>query len=483
MKSLICLLFALSLSISVFAAENGNSSEKVQVQQAIRLLEEWADATLTLDRIPGASLGFVADQKLIWSKGFGYADLEKKTPAMPDTIYGICSISKLFTAIALMQQRDLGKIRLDDPVDQYLPYAKLERTDADSPPVTIESLLTHSSGLPRESAHPYWTDPEFVFPTKEEIISGLSSQKMLYPSDRFFQYSNLGLTFAGEIVEKVTSKTYEDYVQDEILKPLKLSHTTPFLPEKERGKMLAKGYGALKRDGARGIMPFYETRGIAPAAGFASNVKDLAAFASWQFRLLENSGGQAEVLKASTLREMQRVHWVDPNWETTWGLGFRVARKDDQTWVGHNGACPGYFTALLMNPQKKFASVVMINAMNVNPSKFAEQMMKILGPALGEEEEGENKEAAPELERFAGLYWSEWGETIIVPWKNGLAALDLPSSDPMEDLTELKHVKGEVFQRVRKDGKDMGEEVVFESGPEGKVIRLLWHQNYSRKVR
>ncbi|MGH9856617.1 MAG: hypothetical protein ACRD4B_02115, partial [Acidobacteriota bacterium] len=71
----------------------------------------------------------------------------------------------------------------------------------------------------------------------------------------------------------------------------------------------------------------------------------------------------------------------------------------------------------------------------------------------------------------------------IVPWKNGLAALDLPSSNPTEDLTELKHIKGQVFQRVRKDGKEMGEEVVFESAPDGKVTRLLWHQNYSRKVR
>ena len=483
--SLIYLLFAIFLSASVSVADSPNSENNMRVEQAIRLMDEWAEATLILDRIPGASLGFVSDQKLIWSKGFGHADVEKKTPATPETIYGICSISKLFTAIALMQQRDQGKVRLDDPVDQYLSFAKLEMKDSTSPPVIVESLLTHSSGLPRESAHPYWTDPDFIFPTKEEVIAGLRSQKMLYPSDRYFQYSNLGLTFAGEIVEKVSSKTYEDYVQDHILKPLGLLHTTPYLPEGERGKMLAKGYGALKRDGARGVMPFYETRGIAPAAGFASNVKDLAAFASWQFRLLGDAGSTTEVLKASTLREMQRVHWVDPNWETTWGLGFRVARKDNQTWVGHNGACPGYFTALLMNPEKKLAAIVMMNAMNVNPSKIAEQMMKILTPAMGEKEEKKEAVApAPsDFERFAGLYWSEWGESIVVPWKNGLAALDLPSGDPMGDLTELKHVENQIFRRVRKDSKDLGEEVLFETGPDGKVTRLLWHQNYSRKVR
>lgn len=478
--SLVLFIFSIPLSAEVTLEPEKN----VRVKQAIRLFEEWAEGTLMMDRIPGASLGFVADQQLIWSKGFGHSDVEAKKAATPDTLYGICSISKLFTAVAVMQQRDAGKLRLDDPVKQYLPYVDLKSNDPAGPPVTIGSLLTHSSGLPRESAHPYWTDPDFVFPTKEQVISGLNEQRMLYPADRYFQYSNLGLTFAGELVEKVTGKTYENYVMEEILTPLRLSHTTPYLPEEERGKQLATGYGALTRHGTREAMPFYETRGIAPAAGFASNVKDLAKFASWQFRLLEKGG--SEVLNANTLREMQRVHWVDPDWETTWGLGFRVARSGDQTLVGHNGACPGYFTALLMNPKKKIASVVMINAMNVNPSKYAEQILKIMGAAAEETETANSKKPIverPEFERFAGLYWSEWGETIIVPWKEGLAALDLPSSDPLKDLAELKHVGGSIFRRVRKDSDDPGEQIVFETSADGKVTRLLWHQNYSRKVR
>ena len=118
-----------------------------------------------------------------------------------------------------------------------------------------------------------------------------------------------------------------------------------------------------------------------------------------------------------------------------------------------------------MNPEKKLAAIVLMNAMNVNPSKIAEQMMKILAPVMGEKEEKKDAAtlAAPDLERFAGLYWSEWGETIIVPWKNGLAALDLPSGDPMGDLTELKPGETQVFRRVRKDNKELGEEVHFQA--------------------
>ena len=168
-----CILSAIILSSSVCFADQKkpDPEQNERVKQAIRLFDEWAEGTLAIDRIPGASVGLVSDQSLIWSKGYGYADLNRKTPATPETIYGICSISKLFTAISVMQQRDAGKLRLDDPVIQYLPYASLESADKESPPVTIRSLLTHSSGLPRESAHPYWTDPDLNFqPGKKSFL-------------------------------------------------------------------------------------------------------------------------------------------------------------------------------------------------------------------------------------------------------------------------------------------------------------------------
>ena len=105
------------------------------------------------------------------------------------------------------------------------------------------------------------------------------------------------------------------------------------------GKRLAVGYGALKRDGTRDLLKPFDTRGVTPAAGYTSTVEDLGKFASWQFRLLRT--GQTNVLKASTLREMQRVQFMDPDWKTSWGLGFAVEHRDDHIYVGHGGACPG----------------------------------------------------------------------------------------------------------------------------------------------
>lgn len=450
--------------------------------QAAALLEAWIDAKLAYEKIPGLSLGFVVDQDLVWSKGFGFADLRRSEPATPRTLYSICSISKLFTSIAVLKLRDEGKLRLDDPVAQHLPWFQLPAASADSPPPTVRDLLTHSAGVPRESDHSYWTGPDFVFPTREEIIRGLTNQSMLYAAERYFQYSNLGMALLGQVVEQASGTPYGQYVRENILTPLGLSRTTPELPAEERGKLFARGYGVVPREGARAEMPFFQARGIAPAAGFASNVEDLARFASWQFRLLSRGG--FEVLKASTLREMQRVQWLDPDWKTSWGLGFSVFRQDGKTLVGHEGSCPGFRTALVLVPADRQAGVAMINAMGVDPGAFAAQAIKIMGDAVRAVKAAPEAGKAPDpaLAKFAGLYRAAWGETAVVVWGEGLALLDLPSSNPLEAMDKLKPVEGMRFRRVRADG-ELGEEVEFEADREGRIIRYKQHGNYTEKVR
>jgi CubicO group peptidase (beta-lactamase class C family) len=487
----ILVAFGILILFAGTAATAGQTTEKKEAApfikdprfvQAVGLLEAWIDAKLAYEKIPGISLGFVVDQDFVWSKGFGFADLRRREPATPRTIYSICSISKLFTSIAVMQLRDEGRLRLDDPVSKYLPWFKLPQASADSPEVTLRGLLTHSSGVPRESDHPYWTGPDFTFPTREEVVKGLANQAMLYPSDRYFQYSNLGMTLAGQIVEQVSGKPYGEYVRENILAPLGLGRTTPEIPAGERGGLLAQGYGVLTRDGERAAMSFFQVRGIAPAAGFASNVEDLARFASWQFRLLAKGG--SEVLRASTLREMQRVQWMDPDWKTSWGLGFVVYRRDNKTVVGHEGSCPGFRTALEVLPDEKFAGIALSNAMGVDPGAAAGRMIDILGGAVKKIKDTPDagKASDPALQKFAGLYRSAWGETAVVVWNDGLAMFDLPTGNPLEAMDKLKPVEGPRFRRIRADG-ELGEEVVFEAAQDGRIIRFKVHGNYTEKVR
>src|SRR5207248_1196925 len=129
------------------------------------------------------------------------------------------------------------------------------------PEITIEGLLTHSSGLPRESDYPYWTGPEFNFPTREQIKERIASQETLYPAETYFQYSNLGLTLAGEVITSVSGEPYATYVTKRILTPLGMKSTTPEIPEKERGGKLATGYSSLRRDGTRVRVTFFMARG------------------------------------------------------------------------------------------------------------------------------------------------------------------------------------------------------------------------------
>jgi CubicO group peptidase (beta-lactamase class C family) len=457
--------------------------EDPRVASAIKVAEVWIDSQLDYNDIPGMSVGIVYDQKLVWSRGFGFADVDKKIPAEPDTIYSICSISKLFTSIGIMQLRDEGKLRLDDPIEKHLTWFNIKDKYPDAPPVTIEGILTHSSGLPREADYPYWTGPEHDFPTREQIIEALAEQEELYPGRTYFQYSNLGMALLGEVIAEVSGKTYADYIRENILGPLGLKDTTPEIPEEQRGNKLATAYSVRLRDGSRKVIPFYFVRGIAPAAGFASTVEDLGRFASWQFRLLEKGGG--EVLAANTLKEMHRVHWLDPDWESPRGLGFSVSRRNDKTYVGHGGSCPGYRTQLTLRPKDKIAVIAMTNAHDVSPSSYAYEIFDLVAPAILDvvKYPGKAKKPDPDLDKFVGTYEMPIGrESMVVIWEGELAILYIPTNNPSDSLTKLRRVEGNVFRRVRDDG-ELGEKVIFEVGPDGKVTRMIHNSQYSIRIR
>ena len=166
--------------------------EHPRVKEAIHLLDVWLEAQWAYEQLPGVSAGVVHDQTLVWSRGFGLANVETETPATPETIYSICSISKLFTAIGVMQLREDGKLNLDDPVSKHIPWFKLQNMSQDGETITVRSLLSHSAGVPRETDHPYWSAPGFPFPTRQEVIDTISQQTVLYPANKYYQYSNLG---------------------------------------------------------------------------------------------------------------------------------------------------------------------------------------------------------------------------------------------------------------------------------------------------
>jgi len=443
--------------------------------EALRLIDAWLDSVQAYQHIPAVSAGVVVGDDLVWAKGYGTIDEQHTVPASPQTIYSICSISKLFTSVALMQQYEAGRVRLDEPIATYLPWAKLKETGEDSVPVTLRGILTHSAGLPRESDSPYWSLPDFAFPTREQIRATYATQAPLFPAERYFQYSNLGLTLAGEVVEQVSGEPYARYAKAHVLDPIGLSETRTFMPMDLYGKRLAVGYGALKRDGTRDRVKPFDTKGITPAAGYTSTVEDLGKFASWQFRLLRT--GKENVLKASTLREMQRVQYMDPGWKVSWGLGFDVIHKEKDTFVGHGGSCPGYKSELRLRPKDETAAVVMDNGSEA-PGPFAAAMFAILDKRSGYELKDPSPATGVDLEPFTGHYSQQpWGsELVIVPWAGGLAILHLPTAAPADEITVLKPKGGDVFRRVRDDGSE-AEELKFQRDASGNVTGFMHFSN------
>jgi CubicO group peptidase (beta-lactamase class C family) len=464
-------------------AQDVSAAPKADVQaraEALRLIDVWLDSVQAYQRLPALSAAVVQGDKTVWSNGYGTLDAPHKIAATAQTLYSICSISKLFTSVALMQQWEAGRVRLDEPVATYLTWAKLKPLDQDSVPITLRAILSHSAGLPRESDFPYWTAPDFPFPTREQLKTKLAEQVPLWPASRWFQYSNLGLILVGETVASVSGETYLEYAQSRILEPLGLKDTHPFIPMPLYGKRLAVGWGAIKRDGTRDLVKPFDTRGVTPAAGYTSTVEDLGRFAAWQFRLLRTE--QPEVLKASTLREMQRVQFTDPDWKTTWGLGFTVRRKGDQTYVSHGGDCPGYHSILLMRPATETAVVAMLTGAE-HPGAYAAAVFDLLDKRRHWDFKPPVPSKDVDLESYAGRYSEQpWGaEIAIVPWSAGLAVLSLPSANPAEELTILKAKGGDVFRRIREDGSE-ADEVRFERDKSGGVSALVQFSNRRRRV-
>ena len=470
-----------------------------RVREALTLLEVWMQAQRDYRGLPGASLAVVHDQELVYADGFGYAHVEREVPATATTMYSICSISKLFTSVSLMRLRDEGLLSLRDPVSKHLDWFRIGDPYPEAGPVTIEGILTHSSGLPREADAPYWSGPDFPFPTHDEIVERIARQEMLYPARTHFQYSNLGLTLAGEIVAARSGMPWGEYVRRHILEPLGMENTATEHLDELRGGQLATGYSTRGRDGTRKPIPPYQVRGIRPAAGMLSTVEDLARFASWQFRALD--GEDDGVLDRNTLREMHRVHWVEPDGTTMWGLGFSVSRHDGKTFVGHGGYCPGYQSYLLLRPKDRIATVFMTNGLGVNSGAYARTAYDIMAPALLEaaKEAGEGgggagpgeatgaREGAAgrteggtaeELARYTGLYSRPLGtESAVLVWEGGLVIVGLPTDDPLEGMTRLRHVEGGTFRRIRPDG-DLGETYLFQEDDSGTMT--YWVHNNPR---
>jgi len=302
----------------------------------------------------------------------------------------------------------------------------------------------------------------------------------VYPPDTKWKYSNLALSLAGEIVMAVSGEPYEDYIRENILDPLGMRDT--FISIDPGNERLAVGYGRRMPDGTREIKPFTDSKGLTPAANLSSTVEDFAKFASWQIRLRENGG--TEILRSGTLKEMQRVHWLQPDWQSGWGLGFAVWHTPDRDIVGHGGHVGGYTTRFSLSPEEKVAVFVMTGADDGDPGGFADMIYKVLAPAIVKAA-NPPKEAHPDpaWRKYTGAYRDSWGECRVLVYNGKLTMIYPEADDPTASMYTLVPVREHTFRIEGGGYGDHGELVVFEMNARGEVERIKFGENYIEPVK
>jgi D-alanyl-D-alanine carboxypeptidase len=314
--------------------------------------------------IPGLAIGIVRDQTMPWSSGFGHADLASARAMDENTCVGVASISKTFTATAIMQLRDLGKLRLDDPVVHHIAeFGAVKNRFGRNQDVSIRGLLNHHSGLVGESPTGHWST--MTFPTMSDIVALLPRVEVVIEPASAFKYCNLAFALLGEIVERTSGRAYADHVRDEILLPLGMTASGFAVDDQMRARS-ATGYLSNRYEDVPEVAPDPPIHGYAAAAGLRSSVADLAKWLSLQFRTRQSPRSGQQVLAGRSLSEMHRVSHVEPDWSAGYALAWMALRLQNNIHLHHSGSVPGFLSTIAFHKPSRLGVVVLTNKQGHN---------------------------------------------------------------------------------------------------------------------
>jgi CubicO group peptidase (beta-lactamase class C family) len=400
--------------------------------------------------MPSVAAAVFREGGLVWDDAVGLADVAG-TRATADTQYRIGSITKTFTAAAVLQLRDEGALDLDDPIGAHVEGAGRQ---------TLRRLLSHTSGIQREPPGEIWQTLEM--PTREELLGRLSEIEEVLTPATAWHYSNIAYVLLGEVVERQTGKPYREAVEERLLRPLGLERTTW-----EQAEPWARGYLVDPySDAVREESPL-ETRSFTAAGQLWSTVRDLAR---WGMFLADPDEA---VLRRSSRDEMLAVHAMDETerWTRGWGLGLALVRRGDRVWAGHGGAMPGHLAFLAFRPQERIGAVALTNSSaRANPDALALD----LGEAAlaAEPPEWTPAEAPPsELAGALGRWWSE-GEEFVIRWHEGRLEARLARAPDYRPWAVFEQVDGDEFRTL--SGRERGERLRLVRDEDGEIVRLSW---------
>lgn len=423
-------------------------------------------------RLPGIAAGIATRDGLRWWHASGFADLE--TGRRPDqrTLYRIASISKTITATAVLQLRDEGRLRLDDPAIRHLPeLAPVQDRHGAIEDVTIRRLLMHTSGLQGEVP---WQDLDRIWLYRpEELLGVLHLARVTTPPEVDHKYSNLAYELLGQIVERLAGRPFTEHVRASILDPLGMANTV-WDPDEAQVARQAVGYDARAHDDRPPRARAMASDVFVADGGLWSTLEDLGTWIGQQLRTdptLERGDGQ--ILRGLTLTEMQRPSFVaDAAWKQAQGLCWYGTREGETILVGHSGALWGFMTNVSFSPSGRVGAIVLLNGVG-DAAKLARELLDVLLPVVREaDDRAEVAPFAPIPEAWrelVGVYRDpEFGDDFVVEWRDGkLMLVDERPDHPSRDLEPTDDPL--VFTIC--GGRPGGEPLVFSRGPDGRIDR------------
>ncbi len=409
-------------------------------------------------RTPSVVAAVVRGGDVVWSDAVGLADAEQGEDATPDHQYRIGSITKTFTAVAVMQLRDEGKLDLEDRLDAHLDVPA--RGD-----LTLRRMLSHGSGLQREIPGDVWETLEFPASTEELLATLEEAELVLAPGERW-HYSNLAFILLGEMVSRLSGMPYEDYVAARIFQPLGLQRTT-FTPERPTAIAYSvEPYSDVVR---REPMLVERKGGIAAAGQLWSTVVDLCRWASFL------ADPDPTILAPESLELMATVQTMaDPyHWSLAWGVGLMLARKDDRIYCGHDGGMPGYLANVLVDREDKVGAAVLVNGESVSPAELSVALIEKTRKRFAPEAKAWRPSAPPppEVASALGRWWSE-GAEFVFRWHDERLEARWAEAPAWQPWTRFEALDNDRFRTVF--GRERGELLRLVRDPGGKVTRMYW---------
>jgi CubicO group peptidase (beta-lactamase class C family) len=390
MKSSIKPLFAvIRLAAIVCAVVSLTSAQTIDVDRVVAELEPEIQRTLLAGNIPSVSIALVSNDRVIWSNAYGYSNLWARTPATTNTIYLIGSTFKTMSTVALLQQMEQGKFKLDDPVNKYLTDFKIEGEDPQHP-ITFRHLLTHTSSLAGDfGAFPVWGDT--VPPSLEDYLR--KSLKVTKPPLTKVEYSNLAFTLVGYLVQKFSGVPYKQYIQEHIFTPMEMS-STAFEPRPDMEERLSIPYVVDQKTGSQ-VGTVRVKASVWPAGIVYGTVLNQA---NW---LICNLNGgvfngkrliSEDVLNQMFTRQYDQfkggIEGIWGNETAGFGLTWWSQVRNGDRYFAHSGSVAGYTAFLLGNRDRKLGFAILTNGNRAHPHLFkladkAIDLMKKYSSATG----------------------------------------------------------------------------------------------------